>query len=125
MLPPAHAGIGEPFCDDCVNGSDVNFRDFEVGDWGTVGMPPFSDCVISSSTKKAIKNFMKMGTLSEMAGKWVCSKFVRNLDSKFITTIDPPIFYIISYNRGKMNNFVALGVALVYILYRYECGKTR
>ena len=68
---------------------------------------------------------MKMGTLSEMAGKWKCSKLVRNLDSKFITTIDPPIFYIVSYNRGKMNNFAALEVALVYILYRYECGKTR
>ena len=66
-----------------------------------------------------------MGTLSEMAGKWVCSKFVRNFDSKFITTIDLPISYIVSYNRGKMNNFAALEVALVYILYRYECGKTR
>lgn len=66
-----------------------------------------------------------MGTLSEMAEKWKCSKFVRNLGSKLITTIDLPISYIVSYNRGKMNNFAALGVALVYILYRYECGKTR
>lgn len=66
-----------------------------------------------------------MGTLSEMAEKWVCSKFVRNLDSNLTTTVDPPIFYIVSYNRGKMNNFAALEVALVYILYRYECGKTR
>lgn len=82
-------------------------------------MLPFSDCVISSVTKKAIKNFMKMGTLSEMAEKWACSKFVRNFDSKFITTIDLPISYIVSYNRGKMNNFAALEVALVYILYRY------
>ena len=66
-----------------------------------------------------------MGTLSEMAEKWKCSKFVRNLDSKLITTIDLPISYIVSYNRGNMNNFAALEVALVYILYRYECGKTR
>lgn len=66
-----------------------------------------------------------MGTLSEMAEKWKCSKLVRNLDSKLITTIDLPISYIVSYNRGKMNNFVALEVALVYIPYRYECGKTR
>ena len=125
MLPPAHASIGESSCDGCVNGSDVNFRDFEVGGLGTVGMLPFSDCVIGSVTKKAIKNFMKMGTLSEMAEKWKCSKFVRNLDSELITTIDLPISYIVSYNRGNMNNFAALEVELVYILYRYECGKTR
>lgn len=67
LLLPVYAGIGELFYDDCVVGRDANFRDFEVGDLGTVGMLLFLGCVISLLTKKAIKNFMKMGTLSEMA----------------------------------------------------------